>query len=112
MSDQPVNANIIILGKNYPIRCLESEISALQKAADYLNSKMTEIQDSGKVINLERIAIISALNIANQLLQQEQQKSSLIARINQQIAKLQEKLDHAVNKTRQTELHYVADSNE
>ena len=35
---------------------------------DYLNQKMDEIRDNGKVIGLERIAIMAALNIAHELL--------------------------------------------
>jgi len=35
---------------------------------DYLNRKMTEIRDHGKIIGIERIAIMAALNIAHELL--------------------------------------------
>jgi cell division protein ZapA len=38
------------------------------QAVDYLNKKMLEIRDSGKVIGLERIAIMAALNIAHEYL--------------------------------------------
>ena|SRR5579862_1738773 len=107
MTDKIVNASISILGKIYPIRCRESELPSLERAASYLNDKMTEVQDSGKVINLERIAIITALNMANQLLQQEQQKSHLVDKISHHINRLQERLDLTTNKTRQTDLLYA-----
>ena len=40
----------------------------LLEAVAYLNKKMGEIRDNGKVIGLERIAIMAALNIAHELL--------------------------------------------
>jgi cell division protein ZapA len=109
MTDKIVNSTIEILGKFYPIRCVESELKSLQQAAEYLNQKMIEVQESGKVINLERIAIITALNITHQFLQLSDQKLKLVNRINQRVSQLQEKLDTAINKNRQTEFAYISE---
>jgi cell division protein ZapA len=106
MTDNTVSTTIEILGKYYPIRCLEPELKSLQQAAEYLNKKMLEVQESGKAINLERIAIITALNIAHELLQVDQQKDSLASKINQRISQLHEKLDGTFNRLAQTELIY------
>lgn len=106
MTEKTVSTSIEILGKLYPVRCLESEAKSLQQAALYLNKKMAEVQDSGKAINLERIAIITALNIAHEFLQLNDQKSTLTNRINQRVAYLQEKIDQALNRSLQTELVY------
>lgn len=106
MNDKIISTSIELLGKIYPIRCLESEHAGLQQAAAYLNQQMQEIQNSGKVINLERIAIISALNIAHQFLQFDQQKNNLVTNINQRIGQLQERLDHALTKHKQKDLIY------
>lgn len=106
MTEKTVNSTIEILGKFYPIRCLESELPALQRAAEYLNTQMQDVQESGKAINLERIAIITALNMANKLLLLDQQKSGLMDKINHRLTGLQEKLDTAISKTLQTEFAY------
>lgn len=106
MSDKTISTTIEILGKIYPIRCLESELSGLQQAASYLNKRMQEVQSSGKVINIERIAIISALNIAYQFLQFDQQKNSLVHNVNKRLGQLQERLDHALVKHKQKDLIY------
>lgn len=106
MTNKTVNTTIEILGKSYPIRCLETELQALLDAANYLNEKMTEVQQSGKGINFERIAIITALNITYQFLEVDQQKSTIMTKINQRINLLQDKLDTAINKALQTELVY------
>lgn len=106
MSEKIVNTTIEILGKFYPVRCPESEVKSLQIAAEFLNKKMFEVQESGKTINLERIAIITALNITYQFLELDQQKKSLMDKINHRITQLQDKLDLAVDKTLQAELIY------
>lgn len=109
ITDKTISTTIEILGKPYPIRCPESELSSLQQAAAFLNEKMLDVRESGKAINLERIAIITALNIAHQFLQLDQQKSSLMSKINHRIAQLQDKLETAMNKSRQTELIYSSE---
>lgn len=98
MTEKIVSTTIEILGKYYSVRCPESDLPSLQEAASYLSSKMEEVQDSGKAINLERIAIISALNITHEFLQSKQQKVNVIDKINMRIATLQEKIDMAIGK--------------
>lgn len=96
MTEKVVTTTVEILGKLYPIRCPESELASLQQAAVYLNKKMAEVQDSGKAINLERIAIISALNIAHEFLIIDTQKNSMLGKINQRITQLHEKVENAM----------------
>lgn len=107
MTDQIISTSIEILGKHYPIRCLQSEVDALQQAAIYLNEKMHEVRDSGKVINLERIAIIAALNIAYECLQMDKQKHHQLHKMNQRLALLYDKLEVAMSRSLQTELVYT-----
>lgn len=59
---------ITVMGRDFRVACAEDEQAGLLQAVDYLNKKMLEIRDSGKVIGLERIAIMAALNIAHDLL--------------------------------------------
>ncbi|VVC76878.1 Cell division protein ZapA [Aquicella siphonis] len=109
MTHKSISTTIEILGKPYPIKCPENELASLHEAAAFLNKKMTETQESGNVINLERIAIITALNITYQFLQLDQQKSSFMHKVNQRISHLQDKLDTAINKALQTELIYTTE---
>lgn len=109
MTNKTINTTIEILGKPYPIKCPESELKSLQQAAAYLNQKMAEVKDSGKAINLERIAIITGLNVAYQLLQLDQQKSNFMNKVNQRLTQMQDKLDNAISETLQTELIYTSE---
>ena len=108
MTERTVTTTIEILGKLYPVKCPESELKSLEQAAAYLNQKMGDVKDSGKAINFERIAIITALNIAHQFLKIDQQKSTMMNKINQRIVQLQERVDTAINKSLQTELIYTS----
>ncbi len=67
MSDaQPIN--ISILDKEYKVACPPGEQSALLESAKFLDTKMREVRDGGTIIGSERIAVITALNMANELL--------------------------------------------
>jgi len=69
MSKDKVNAlDVTILDREFRVSCPEGERDALLEAVAYLDKKMREIQDAGKVVTVERIAIMAALNIAHELL--------------------------------------------
>jgi len=68
MNAEPMGLQINVMGREFRVACPEDEQKGLLEAVDYLNRKMTEIRDDGKVIGLERIAIMAALNIAHELL--------------------------------------------
>lgn len=60
--------DVSIMGREFRVSCTDEEYEALMSAVSYLDRKMREIRDSGKVIGVERIAIMAALNIAHELL--------------------------------------------
>ncbi|HEY5993063.1 MAG TPA: cell division protein ZapA [Gallionellaceae bacterium] len=60
--------DITILDRDLRVACPEDERAELLDAVAYLDKKMREIRDSGKVASVERIAIMAALNIAHELL--------------------------------------------
>jgi cell division protein ZapA len=68
MNADPKGLQINVMGREFRVACPENEQTGLLEAVDYLNKKMGEIRDHGKVIGLERIAIMAALNIAHELL--------------------------------------------
>ena len=60
--------SVSILGRDYRVACKESERAELMRAVHYLDGRMREIRDAGKVAGTERIAVMAALNIAHELL--------------------------------------------
>jgi len=65
------NVTVSILDRDYQVSCRPEERDALLNAARYLNDRMRQIKASGSVIGLERIAVMAALNITYELLQQD-----------------------------------------
>lgn len=60
--------DVKIMGREFTISCTAEEREGLLSAVSYLNKKMSEISDAGKVIGVERIAIMAALNLSHELL--------------------------------------------
>jgi len=68
MNDMYAHISVRILEKEYQVSCPANERTDLLDSAEILNTKMREIRDSGKVVGLDRIAVMAALNMANELL--------------------------------------------
>ena len=96
---------IHILDKEYMIACEDNERHDLQRAADYLDNKMREIRDSGKIIGTDRIAVMAALNITHELLAQD---GSAVTKtdvsVGTRIRSIQDKIDDALYRSRQLEI--------
>ena len=63
-----VSLKIHILGKEYQVNCPPEEREALERSAELLNEKMEEIRSGSQIIGLERIAVMAALNLAQDLI--------------------------------------------
>jgi len=93
--DKGVTLNI--LGREMRVSCPEGEEKTLQASADYLNRKLREVRDTGKVVGNERIAIMAALNIAHEALSNRTNGGALDgAAFRRRIAAMQETLDSAL----------------
>ena len=66
--DNVQTLEVKILDRELRVACPEDELAELRDAVAYLDRKMRELRDGGKVISVERIAIMAALNIAHELL--------------------------------------------
>jgi len=68
MNEATETIEVTILGRPYRVSCKPGEREALARAVAYLDAKMGEIKQSGKVTGTDRIAVMAALNIAHDLL--------------------------------------------
>ena len=59
---------VTVLDRTLKIACKEDEKADLLNAVEYLDAKMREIKANSKVLSVERVAIMAALNIAHELL--------------------------------------------
>ena len=104
MSDEARPVTVHILEKEYRIACPEEERESLLAAAQFLNGKMREIRDTGKIVGMDRIAVMAALNITHELLTHNGNKDSYKQTIGTRIRNLQEKLEYALAEGKQMEL--------
>jgi cell division protein ZapA len=91
MADQTID--ITVLGRTYKVSCEEGERDALLRTAVYLDAKMNEIRNAGKVSGTERIAVMAALNIAHELLTTKLGGGFDIGEAKRRIAAVEAKLD-------------------
>jgi cell division protein ZapA len=103
MSERAEPVSVRILDKEYLVACPEEERDALYSTARYLDSKMREIRDSGKIVGAERVAVMAALNIAHEMLQNRALRETESHSMSARIRALQEKIEVALNEGKQLE---------
>ena len=97
MNDINIPVVVRILEKEYRVACQRGEEEALQNSARYLDQKMREIKTRGKVIGSDRIAVMAALNIAHELLEQKGHENTGSQAISRRLQMMQEKIDIALD---------------
>lgn len=103
---QANTVTVNILDKEYQVACPEDQEAELLVSAKYLDKQMRGIRESGKVIGLERIAIMAALNISFELLQASEQDGTGEEPDppSGPVSQLNRKLDDALYQLRQLEI--------
>ncbi|MDH4108221.1 MAG: cell division protein ZapA [Gammaproteobacteria bacterium] len=104
MSEMYAHLNVKILEKEYQVACPASERAALLDSAELLNKRMREIRDSGKVVGLDRIAVMAALNMANDMLQAQAKGKALENLLGDRIRQLSNRVDSVLTTTQQLDL--------
>ena len=96
----PADADFIsvsILDREYKFTCPDDEREALKAAALYLDEKMRDVKSSGNVVALERVAVMTALNIADELLKMRSHNQRRQEQVDNRIRSLADELDNALN---------------
>jgi cell division protein ZapA len=106
MSDTPKNTTVSvkILEKEYQVACPEDQVDALTASARLLDRQMSEIRDSGKIFGLDRIAVMAALNIANELLANQGQVAQVSELVDDKVTSLTERVTAALAEQKQLNL--------
>jgi cell division protein ZapA len=93
VSTDPVSVSI--LDRDFLIACTAEERPALLEAARYLDAKMREMRSAARSAGLDRIAILAALNISHELLNERQRESTDSACLAEKLQALNTKLERA-----------------
>ena len=87
---------ISLLGREFRVGCPEGEEKQLLATVDYLNRKLKEVRDVGKVVGNERIALMAALNIAHESMSQKSPGAVDNAAFRRRIVAMQETVESAL----------------
>ena len=104
MSENYAQVSVRILDKEYQIACPVNERTDLLDCAEVLNAKMQEIRDSGRVVGLDRIAVMAALNMANDLLHAQARDRLLDGDLSGRLKIISERVETALGHSQQLEL--------
>lgn len=96
--------SVRILDKEYRVSCPASERTDLLDSAEVLNAKMREIRDSGHVVGLDRIAVIAALNMANELLHSQARDRLIDNDFSNRLKLISERVENVLGESRHLDL--------
>lgn len=101
MTEQIAQVSIRILDKEYQVACPASERTDLLDSAEILNEKMREIRDSGRVVGLDRIAVMAALNMANDLLRAQARDKLLEGDVSDRLKLISDRVESVLGGSQQ-----------
>ena len=104
MSDPYAHVSVRILDKEYQVACPANERTDLLDSAEVLNAKMREIRDSGRVVGLDRIAVMAALNMANDLLHAQARDRLIEGDLSDRLKLISDRVESVLSDSRQQDL--------
>ena len=104
MNDIYAHISVRILEKEYQFSCPADERTDLLDSAEILNDKMREIRDSGKVVGLDRIAVMAALIMANELLLSKEKDKLLEDSFGSRLKMISDRVESVLGSSQQLDL--------
>ena len=98
-----VNVTVRILSRDYTVACDPQERQSVIDAAELLDKRMRAISRGGRVLGVERCAIMAALHLSHELLSVSDAANS-VGENQARLRELQGKVDRAVVNARQGDL--------
>lgn len=98
MAEGAKTVEVTLLGRSYKVACEDDEREALLQAVAYLDGKMNDIKNAGKVAGTERIAVMAALNVAHELLSVRLGSGFDLGQAKRRLAAIESRLDEALAK--------------
>lgn len=96
--------SVKILDRSYQIKCRPEQTQALQESAGYVDQQMRKFRQTSQTNNIERVAIVTALNVCHEFMQLRKQKNNYIDVMNQRIQDLQHRIENFLATTEEVEV--------
>ena len=87
--------NVVIMDREFTIACKKNDRDDLLDAAAHLDKQLRVVQAQSKVVGLEHCAVITALNLSNELLQLRR-NSQVPGDLNARLQALTKRVERAV----------------
>ena len=104
MNESTAHVSVRILDKEYQVACPANERTDLLDSAEVLNAKMREIRDSGRIVGVDRIAVMAALNMANDLLHAQARDRTLDGDVSSRLKLISDRVDSVLGGSQQLDL--------
>ena len=104
MTEKIAQVSVRILDKEYQVACPAEERTDLLDSAEILTDKMREIRDSGRIVGLDRIAVMAALNMANDLIHAKARDQELEGGISDRLKLISDRVENVLIGTQQLDL--------
>lgn len=92
--------DITLLERTYKVSCPQGQEVALQQAADVLNQKLLQTKAQSKLTNPEQVAVMTALNLCHEWMQQEREQQQKVAALEDKLKLLQDTLEQVMAEQR------------
>ena len=96
MSGEAKALDVTIMGRVYRVSCAPDEEKDLMAAVEYVDKRMNEIREGGKTVAIERLAVMTALNIAHELLAGKSGKGVDTADVRRKISAMKTSISEAL----------------
>ena len=97
MNNHPEPISVTILDREFQFACPPEERTALKEAAQHLDERMRIIKGEGRLMALERIAVMTALNLSDELLKLQKHEKYRQENLDSRIRMLADQLDDALD---------------
>jgi len=94
----PEPVTVRILDREYRVMCTPEQRRSLMESALHLDQQMREIRNSGKVSSVDKIAVMVALNMSEELLKLRQEHIERREKVDQRVRDLADQLDRALGR--------------
>lgn len=88
------DVSVSILERTYNIKCEQHEVKDLKESANYLDKQMKLMKDNTQLSSTDRIAVITALNMAHELMLLKKQQNNSIRNMSERIEHIKNKIEN------------------
>ena len=96
MSTEMHNITVRIMNRELKIQCPKEKIKELQESATYLEEKMSDLVSSGQPFSMEKVAIVTALNVVRDLMTLKRQDKTYLQAVTHRLRELKDKIEQEV----------------